>query len=79
MSNIPRPSVTELDQALRSLQESHHVFVLALLDMVPVVRTAAEEGDPLAKVVFARYEAALTGMQAENIAASAVVAEANRG
>jgi hypothetical protein len=79
MSNARRRLVTELDQALRSLQESHHAFVLALLDMVPVVRTAAEEGDPLAKVVFAQYEAARIGMQAENIAASTVVAEANRG
>jgi hypothetical protein len=49
------------------------------MDMVPVVKQAAERGDPLAQVVVAEYEAARTGMQSENIAASAALAEVGRG
>jgi hypothetical protein len=73
--------VTEahLEDQLRSLQESHRRFVQALMDMVPVVKQAAEQGDPLAEIVFAQYEAARTGMQSENIAASAALAEAGHG
>jgi hypothetical protein len=71
--------VSELDQALRSLRKSHDRFVQALMDMVPVVRKAAEQGDPLAEVVFARYEAARTTMQAENVGAATLLAEADHG
>jgi hypothetical protein len=66
--------MTELDEAKRSLQESHDLFVRALMEMVPVVKKAAREGDSLAELVLAQYEAARTHLEAENIAAGAWLA-----
>jgi hypothetical protein len=77
---IPRPNfATErrkrgLEQ-LEALKTSHRRVLEVLGMCVPLVMRQANQGDPLAKFVLEELEAAQTARDAENVAASSLLAD----
>jgi hypothetical protein len=66
-----------LEAQLRALKESHDRVIERLWAMVALAEKRAAEGDVRARYLLEELEAAHTAMKSENIAAGAVLAEAN--
>jgi hypothetical protein len=66
----------QLEAQLRALKESHDRVIERLWAMVAWAEKRAAEGDALAAYLLEELEGAHDGMVSENIAASAVLAEA---